>query len=244
VNDVVYLVAVVVVAGAGVLGGISGFGYSLISTPLMLALGFPLALIVPFNLAIALTTRIVVAYQLRSFVRVRRVALIAGASVPGILIGLWINGVTDPTAVKIVTGVIVMIATALIWYAGRRPPPAEAAYSAPLAGLLAGVLGATTSLNGVPPVLLLAREKAEPRLFQADLALFFVLSNLATLALKAGQGSLPGIESAGLAVLWIAVAMVGNQVGVRLGTRLPTAVFRNLALALAFSAGAMTVLTA
>lgn len=243
-NDAVYVVALFVVAAAGLLGGISGFGYSLISTPLMLALGFPLALIVPLNLAIAMTTRVVVAYQLRQFVRVRRVALIAGASVPGILIGLWINSVAEPTAVKIVTGFIVMIATGLIWYAGRRPPPPEWRAAAPIAGVLAGMLGATTSLNGVPPVLLLAREKAEPRLFQADLALFFVLSNIATLALKALNGALPGPEMLGLALLWIGVALVGNQLGVRYGTRLPTAVFRNLALALAFSAGAMTVLTA
>lgn len=236
--------ALLVVCGAALLGGISGFGFALISTPLLLALGFPLAFVVPMNLSIAMLTRVVVALRLREHIRFGRVALMAAASVPGIGLGLLALGAIPTTTIKLATGILVMVATVLIWRAASRPPLRPWPGAAAVAGALGGFLGATTSLNGIPPVLLLSSEQASPKRFQADLALFFVLTNLATLALLGLRGRLPGSAALPLGALWLAAALVANHVGTSLGGRLPTATFRQIALALAFLAGAMTVLTA
>jgi uncharacterized membrane protein YfcA len=232
--------ALLVVAGAALLGGISGFGFALLSTPLLLALGFPLAFVVPMNLTIAMLTRVAVAYRLRSHVRVRRVVLMAAASVPGIMVGLLILALVPSAVINVATGVLVMLATLLIWRAARRPPRPAMRGAAVLAGCLGGMLGATTSLNGIPPVLLLASEQAEPKRFQADLALFFVLTNIATLSLLGWRGLLPA-DALPIGLLWLSVAFVANQIGTTLGGRLPAATFRQIALVLAFAAGAMTV---
>lgn len=236
--------ALLVVGGAALLGGISGFGFALISTPLLLALGFPLAFVVPMNLAIALVTRVVVAVRLREHIRYSRVATMAAASVPGIGLGLFALGLVSTEALKIATGVLVMAATLLIWRAGSRPPLRPWPGAAALAGGLGGFLGATTSLNGVPPVLLLASEGASPRRFQANLALFFVLTNIATLALLGWRGRLPDAAALPIGGLWLGLALVANQLGTSLGGRLPTATFRTIALCLAFVAGALTAITA
>jgi uncharacterized membrane protein YfcA len=236
--------ALLVICGAALLGGISGFGFALISTPLLLALGFPLAFVVPMNLAIAMLTRVVVAYRLRGHIRFGRVALMAAASVPGIALGLVAVGAVPTPAIKLATGLLVMSASVLIWRASSRPPLRPWPGAAAAAGCLGGFLGVTTSLNGIPPVLLLSSEQASPKRFQADLALFFVLTNLATLAMLGGQGRLPGEAALPIGALWLAAALVANHVGTSLGGRLPTARFRRIALALAFLAGAMTVLTA
>ena len=42
---------------ASFLGGVTGFGYSLVATPLLLLLGFPLPFAVTVNLALAFVTR-------------------------------------------------------------------------------------------------------------------------------------------------------------------------------------------
>lgn len=236
--------ALLVVCGAALLGGISGFGFALISTPLLLALGFPLAFVVPMNLTIAMLTRVVVAYRLREHIRFGRVAWMAAASVPGIALGLVALGVVSTYSLKLATGILVMAATALIWWRSSRPPLRPWPGAAAVAGCLGGFLGSTTSLNGIPPVLLLASEQAAPKRFQADLALFFVLTNLATLALLGSRGRLPEAAALPIGALWLAVALVANQIGTRLGGRLPAATFRRIALALAFAAGLMTVVTA
>lgn len=236
--------ALLVVCGAALLGGISGFGFALMSTPFLLALGFPLAFVVPMNLTIAMLTRVVVAYRLREHIRYGRVATMAAASVPGIGLGLVALGLFPTHAIKLATGVLVMVAVILIWRASSRPPMRPWLGAAPLAGCLGGLLGATTSLNGVPPVLLLASEQTTPRRFQADLALFFVLTNSATLLLLAWRGRLPGAAALPLGALWLAAALAANHVGTNLGGRLPAATFRRVALALAFFAGVMTVVTA
>jgi uncharacterized protein len=236
--------ALLVVCGAALLGGISGFGFALVSTPFLLALGFPLAFVVPMNLTIALLTRAVVAYKLREHIRYGRVTTMAAASVPGIGLGLLLLTLISTPAIKLATGILVIVAVLLIWRASSRPPLRPWPGAAAMAGCLGGLLGATTSLNGVPPVLLLASEQAAPKRFQADLALFFVLTNIATLLLLAWRGRLPGISALPIGALWLAVAMAANHVGTSLGGRLPTATFRRLALALAFFAGMMTVATA
>lgn len=236
--------ALLVISGAGLLGGISGFGFALISTPFLLALGFPLAFVVPMNLSLAMLTRVVVAYRLREHIRYRRVATMALASVPGIALGLLVLTVVSTHAIKLATGILVMVAVILIWRASSRPPARPWPGAAAVAGCLGGLLGATTSLNGVPPVLLLASEQTTPRRFQADLALFFVLTNIATLMLLAWNGRLPGAAALPLGALWLAAALAANHVGTNLGGRLPAATFRRVALALAFFAGVMTVATA
>lgn len=236
--------ALLVVSGAALLGGISGFGFALISTPFLLALGFPLALVVPMNLTIAMLTRVVVAYRLREHISYWRVATMAAASVPGIGLGLLALNRIPAHEIKLATGILVIVATLLIWRASSRPPARPWPGAAAVAGCLGGLLGATTSLNGVPPVLLLTSEQAAPKRFQADLALFFVLTNIATLLLLAWRGRLPGAAALPLGALWLGAALAANHIGTNLGGRLPAATFRRVALALAFFAGVMTATTA
>jgi len=124
-----------------------------------------------------------------------------------------------------------------------RPPPTPIPGAPLVAGLLGGILGVTTSLNGVPPAILLARDRLAPRAFQADLAVYFIASNALALALLAVRGrfvtaALPPIA------LWLPAALLGNIVGSTLGVRLPERAFRTLTYVVVFLAGVTTVLTA
>src|ERR687891_870245 len=166
-----------VVAAASFLGGVTGFGYSLVATPLLLILGFPLPFVVTANLAIACVTRISVAYRFRSDARPGRAAGLIAGSVPGLWLGAVVLTTVDDATIKLGAGVVVMVAAVLLWRAVTEPPPRELPGAPVAAGFAGGFLGASTSLNGVAPVLLLARDKAAPRSFLADLAVYFVASN-------------------------------------------------------------------
>jgi len=205
------------------------------------------------NLALAVLTRVSVVYRFRKDVDRRRTALLILGSVPGLYAGTRILTGVDRSLIRLATGLIVMLVTLLLARSLARspaapPPPRVPGAGRPLAaavaGFLGGVLGTTTSLSGVPPVLLLARERAAARSFQADLATYFVVANTIALALLSARGALAREALFPAAALWLPGALLGNFAGVALGTRLPERAFRWLTLAIAFTAGAVTAVTA
>ena len=233
-----------VVLAASFLGGVTGFGYSLVATPLLLLLGFPLPFVVTANLALACVTRISVAYRFRSDATPGRAAGLIAGSVPGLWLGAMVLTTVDVSTIKLGAGLVVMGAAVLLWRAVTAPPPRELPGAPVAAGFAGGFLGAATSLNGVAPVLLLARDKAAPRSVLADLALYFVASNAIGLAILLAAGALESDALWPAFMLWLPGSLAGNWAGTVIGPRLPEAGFRRLTLAIVFAAGAVTALTA
>lgn len=228
---------------AGLLSGATGFGFGMLSTPLLLTSGFSLPFVVTANLTISILTRISIVYQLRAAVMVRRVAALIAGSIPGLYAGAWTLAVVDRALIQTATGLLIMAtAIALLWMS-RRPPP-RAIPGAPLAaGIAGGFLGATTSLSGIPPALLLARDRAKPVSFLADLAVYFVVANSLGLCLLYLRGELVRDALLPASALWLPGALLGNFLGVQLGRRLPVQTFRALVLGLIFVSGLLAVVT-
>jgi uncharacterized membrane protein YfcA len=237
------LAGALVVVAASFLGGVTGFGYSLVATPLLLLLGFPLPFVVTANLALACVTRISVAYRFRSDSRPGRAAGLIAGSVPGLWLGAVVLTTVDESTIKLGAGLVVMAAAVLLWRAVSAPPPRRLPGAPVAAGFVGGFLGAATSLNGVGPVLLLARDNAA-RSVLADLALYFVASNAIGLAVLLAEGALESEALFPAFLLWLPGSLVGNWAGTVIGPRLPEAAFRRLTLAIVFVAGAVTALTA
>jgi uncharacterized membrane protein YfcA len=233
------------VMAASFLGGVTGFGYSLVATPLLLLDGYSLPFVVTVNLSLALVTRISVAVRFRRSMWPRRVALLIGGAVPGLWLGVLVLGAVDPDDIKVAAGIVTMIAAALLARSVSAPPPRRHIPGAPVAaGFFGGFLGASTSLNGVAPVLLLARDKASPRSFLADLAMYFVGANAIGLAILAAKGTIDTDALHPAFLVWLPGSLLGNWLGTTLGPRLPEAGFRRLTLAIVFVAGGVTALTA
>jgi uncharacterized membrane protein YfcA len=238
------LAGAVCVLAAAFLGGVTGFGYSLVATPLLLLLGFPLPFVVTANLALACVTRVSVAYRFRSDAEPRRAAGLIAGSVPGLWLGATVLTTVHESTIKLAAGVVVMLAAVLLWRAVSAPPPRPLPGAPVAAGFAGGFLGAATSLNGLAPVLLLAREKAAPRSVLADLALYFVASNAIGLLVLLATGALDEDVWFPAFVLWLPASLAGNWVGTAIGPRLPEVAFRRATLAIVFVAGAVTALTA
>ncbi len=237
------LLGLIAVAAAAFVAGTSGFGFGLLATPLLLALGFSLPFVITVNLLISVATRVAVAYRLREHVHPGHAALLVGGAIPGLYLGTRTLGAVDDDLLETVAGAVVMVAAALL--AARRAAAAEThAGASAAAGFLGGFLGTTTSLIGVPPALLLTRAGVVASAFFADLAVYFVAAGAAGLALlvHADQFSSEALFPA--FALWLPAVLVANRLGTSVGLRLPQERFRLLALGVAFAAGAATVATA
>ena len=208
------VIAALCVAAASVIGGATGFGTSLIATPLMLTAGIGLAETVVVNLVVALIARVGVTVQLREHIDWRRVAVLGSASVPGAWLGVQTVTLLPDQHLK------------------------------PAAGAIGGYFSTTTSLNGPPVVLLLGRAKIPPMSFIADLAGYFVITSIVSLALlwSGTEIDLPGLWP--LLVACVVAGVTANQLGIAIARRLPTHLFRSAVIVLVVIAGLLTIVTA
>ena len=174
----------------------------------------------------------------------RRAGLLIAGSIPGLYLGVLVLTGVDESPIKLVAGVVVMIAAALMLRSAPEPKGGSRRGATFLSGLGGGFLASTTSLNGVVPVLLLARERAAPVGFMADLSLYYVVSSVLGLALLAVTGALSFPALFPAVALWLPGSLAGNYLGASLGSRLPELLFQRLTLGLAFMAGALTVVSA
>jgi uncharacterized protein len=232
------------VAVAAFLGGVTGFGYAIVATPLLLVSGFTLPFVVTVNLALALVTRVTVVVRFRRVVDWRRAALLVGGSVPGLYLGAKTLHAVDPTPIKFGIGALVIV-LAMLLAVRSATEPSRAIPGAPVAaGFAGGFLGTVTSLNGVPPVLLLTRDGVAPLVFIADLAVYFVASNAIGLTLLFATGTLSQHALYPTAVLWLPGALAANAAGIALAPRLPRQWFRRVTLAIVLVTGAATIVSA
>ena len=233
-----------VVALTAFLGGVTGFGAALASTPLLLSMGFPLDFVVTANIALLLCTRVTVSYQLRKHVCRAWASMLVLGSIPGIYIGVWTLDVVEASNIAMATGFLAMGAAVmlLVQREGGRVVPTVPAIPL-LAGMAGGFLGSTTSLSGIPPAIALAREEMTPPRFLSTLAVYFVFSSATTIVLLATHGALVKAALFPATALWLPGALLGNFMGVNLGERLPKLAFLRLTCGVIFVAGAITVCT-
>jgi uncharacterized protein len=237
------LVGGVIVALASILGGATGFGFGLVSTPLLLLSGFSLPFVVTANLTLGLVTRVSAVVRLRAHVTWRRAALLIAGSIPGLYLGARMLTGVDPRPLKIAVGVLVTAAALLLARARGTIAPRPIPGAVVVAGFGGGFLGGLASLGGVAPALLLTRDRVRPLALIADLATYFVASHAIGLAMLGATGGFSTRALMPACVLWAPGALAGNLLGVTLAHHVPDGLFRRLTIGVVVAAGIVTIAT-
>jgi uncharacterized membrane protein YfcA len=239
------LLGALAVSLAAFLGGVVGFAYGLVALPLLLLLGVPLADVVVINLVVGLITRLVVVARRYADIDTSRAGLLMLGSLPGIGLGLVLREVVPVQPVKVGAGIVTLVAVAAIVWKQRHTalaPPTDSPRGLVLtAGGLGGFLGPTTSLNGMPPALLLTGSRATARTLVADLAAYFVVSNGLTLLALLVSGNGASSDVVPQLAAWLPAGLLANYVGITLGPRLPQLLFRRLTLVVIAVSGATSL---
>ncbi len=194
------LVVVAIAVGvASLVQVLSGFGFALLSVPLMtLAVPTKEAVVVSTLLGAGVSTW--QAWHLRrDTVRPLARRLVVGAYL-GMPLGLLVFLTVDDSPLRILLGVAVLVAVGLLLVrVDLSGAPASIDYAA---GFLSGVLNTSLSTNGPPLAFTLQARGLSPNAFRATINTVFALSNVlgVTLFVAAGKVDRDGLLAALVAV--------------------------------------------
>jgi len=233
-----YFAIACIVFGASLIQALFGFGFGLISVPLMIFfVDLPTAVVT----ATAVSTVSCAAQWIESRAvkaRVMSLRLVLSALL-GMPLGLWLLNIVAARPMKAALGVVVLFGVVLsIKGFDLRRLPVFFDYSM---GVLAGILSTSTSTNGPPLVFLLHSRHYSPQDFRAVLNRVFTILNLLTLVTFAVAGKLDQ-QAMLLAGLAIPVMGVGVWLGTRLRSRINPEHFRSLVIGLLFMTGVSAIL--
>jgi uncharacterized membrane protein YfcA len=226
---------VVIVAAAGIAQGLSGFGFSLISIPL-------LALVVPVKAAIVggamlglVQSGLIVARDHRH-VEWRSAAVLVVAALAGMPIGLFVITHVRAQPLQIVIALTVLAFTGLLWRRVKLPTdslPVEVGV-----GFTSGVLSTSTGMSGPPLVIALQARGVPPSAFRATLATVFVSGSAISLLLFWSRG-LVSADALTVAAAGLPGLLVGILVGERAFRRVDHERFRAIVLVLLVASAAL-----
>jgi hypothetical protein len=232
------LVSGLIICLAAFVQSTTGFGFALVAVPLLAMVMEPQRVVVSVT-AVSLLLSAWVGWRHRAALDREAVIGYTWTGLLGMPVGLLVLLVVPSSALKILVGVVVLLAVAgmLLRFrvCGRGWQIA--------AGLLGGALLTSTGMNGPPIVIGLDARALPPARFRATLQAIFALQGVVALGLFAASGLVD--REVGLLVLADAVALpIGWRLGTLLFHRLSPRQFRIGVLSMLVLSASVALLTA
>lgn len=234
VADPVWGLAAGVVAVAGLVKGMTGFGSALVMMPVLSGLFGPAGAVAVLQLVDGPASWTMVPAALKRCER-RQVFLLAGGAALGMPLGIVVLKFTDPEILRGAIAVTVLVMAAGLasgWRYRGRPSAALSAGT----GATAGLLGGATGIGGPPVVLFWLGSQANGTAVRANLTVYFATGTLMGLGSLVVAGLIT--EAAILRAVTLApVFALGLAAGSRVFGLLSETAFRRAALALVAGSG-------
>jgi uncharacterized membrane protein YfcA len=228
-----------VVLVAGLMRGFAGFGSAMLMAPIFAIMFGPTDMI-------ATVVAIELAVSLQLFPRARRecdwriigpMSLVACLAMP---FGVWLLASVDKgLIVKIVSAIIVLfvgvLATGARWK-GERSVVAGSAV-----GAVSGMMMSVTSVGGPPVLIYLLAGNDPPARHRANIITYYMATQFPLIAILFWSG-VAGWDSLARGIVLLPLMLLGSWIGARLFQPENERLYRNVALAILFSAGAFGLL--
>lgn len=184
-----------------------GIGYGLLAAPILYQID-PAFVPVPI-LMIGFSLAVVMVIQGSQQLRWRRIIPAIVARAPGAWCGALLVQIMSQALLGLLLGVTLLLATLLSWRAIRLRTTVR---SLTLGGFFSGLIGTATGIGG-PPMALVYQEQ-NPAIAKAELAGFFLVGTLISLAMLYNAGQLEVLH------LWLSLKLLpGMAIGSYLGYR-------------------------
>jgi uncharacterized protein len=224
----VILTTVGVVTIAAFFQRISGFGFSLMSTPL-------LTLVMPVEKAVVALALVSVPNMMLNWREFgpkadkKQVRWITAWAIPGMPIGIYLLTVLPERTLKVGVSICV-IGAAILLTARIRIPAHRVRVVDGFVGFVSGVLNTSTGTNGPPLVFTFSGQNLEPDRTRGSLAYVFGMSNVVGVALFAAKGLITA-DTGLLALSGMPAILIGRKLAKPIAERLSPQNFRRIAIA-------------
>lgn len=229
-----------IILAAGLIQGLTGFGFGLIAVP-MLLLFLPPKTVVPVVTVLGLLITTIMLVKLKYRVEWKRIRFLAIAGIIGMPLGTYLLVAVSGDMLKVAIGIVVASFGVLSLAGFRREIKSEGIASA-LVGFASGVIKGSTSMPGPPAVLFLANQDCKKHAFQANLVAYFTILGLATLPFFIAC-NLMTRQVLLYSALFLPVTFLGAMGGMRLTACIKEGPFRIVTLGLTVVAGLMSVIS-
>ena len=233
--------AAVAVYFAGIIKGLTGFGFSLLAVPVLVLLLGPRTA-VPVIILLNAVTNVVLFIGSRKAASLRQIIPLIVTGIATVPIGMLLLLALDASVIKLVVGCVTVL-FALAFLTGFRRPVRNETRGFAVAGVISGTLNGLISTGGPPVILFLTNQGVSKRPFRASLITYFLFLNIATVPIYFAGGLLSS-SIAGYAMLLLPALFLGALTGSRLLSRIPERAFRITALVIVMIAGGLSVLSA
>lgn len=229
-----------IVALAGVVRGVTGFGGAMFMAP-------PLSLLVPpvvaviFSLTLEAVAIVAVLPWIWRLLEARTLTLIGIPALVAIPVGGWLLVNLDPERIGNLLALTVMIFSLLLLLGLRRTGPPRRGPAAAI-GAASGLLFGATSMGGPPVILYLLSGSARHDATRANLMAYISVASALALVVPWHSGHLTG-EVARDAALLMPPYLLGIAIGAGVFFLINERMFRRLTLALMFAVSAFALLT-
>ncbi len=228
------LIAMAVVAGAGLMRGFAGVGSGMMMAPVFAVLFGPVQ-----TVAVIILMEVVVTAQLMPGVHReinwRVIAPMGAAAALLMPVGSWLLVTLDPTLIARTIAFVVLVFSVVLMI-GWRYDGAKKLWASLSIGSLSGVLMAATSLGNPPVMVYLLSSRDDAATNRANFTGYFAVTLVALIAIMAVQG-LIGREALTTAALLLPVFMIATFVGSKLFRKSSEAMYRRVALGILFCIG-------
>lgn len=220
-TEIVILIAVIAFA-ATLVRSTLGFGDALISMPL-LAFVLPLRVAAPYIAALSVFNAVVILFQEWRHISFRETGPLIAASLCGIPFGVWLLRDGDP---RLVTGLLAVLVLSFSSWNLWKPESLrlETDRSAPLFGLISGVLGGAYNTAGPTLVIFATLRRWPVERFRANLQSYFIVGGSVVFLSHVWHGhvTVPVLK---LFAICVPLTILSAAIGRRITESIPTARF-------------------
>ncbi|MFM9106057.1 MAG: TSUP family transporter [Chloroflexota bacterium] len=236
--DASAVAAMLIVLLAGMVSGLSGFGFGLVSVPLLL-LVFDPPRVVLLGVALPLLTGWMTLSDPRRDIRWPTVFSLLPTAMAGAAAGVLLLHALSRGAIMLGCGVVVVL-FALIVLRGWVPQAMHHRGATVAAGLASGTLLTSTGLSGPPVVLLLTGRGLPSHAFRTTLAAYFMLLNVVSAVLLTRSGAIDWHDLR-IAAILAPAALLGAFAGRSLVRFISPSRFRVFTLFMLLATGSMAI---
>lgn len=236
----IIIIAIIILFFAGLIQGLAGFGFSMVSVPVLIILIEP-QLLIPIIIIQSVVINIILFIKVRKNVQLGRIWPLVVAAIVGIPIGTWLLLALNQDILRLFVGLFIMVIGLAYMKDFSIEIKNEKLAFLPV-GFISGILNGSITLSGPPVILTLTNQGVKKKAFRANMIAYFMLLNLATLPFHYTKGLFTEV-CINLSIILLPGMVLGAFFGTMLVKKVDEDKFRKMVLVLVTVSGLFSLIT-